>query len=171
MSVTRTPLCRVKVCPHPSDPWYHVCAVCEAPAVHHHHNEPKGMGGSKERDVKENIVMLCAIHHMEEHGIGASSAAVEVPDSGSGADASAVAPDAPASTGSGEEKSSGLGAQPVQDAASREGSPLPAGASRGLPEETTERTSDGRLGGPGGQDSRQSAAATTPLGGLLEEQE
>lgn len=70
----RTALCTVKVCPHPTDPWFHVCERCGSPAVHHHHRIPKGMGGSKERDVKENIVMLCARHHEEAHGIGASTA-------------------------------------------------------------------------------------------------
>lgn len=68
-SVTRTPLCTVKVCPFPTDPWAHVCAVCEAPAVEHHHKIPKGMGGSKARDVKENIIMLCHTHHEQAHGI------------------------------------------------------------------------------------------------------
>lgn len=73
MSATHEALCRVKVCPRPSDPWFHECEVCQSPAVHHHHRIPKGMGGSKARDVKENIVMLCARHHEEAHGIGASS--------------------------------------------------------------------------------------------------
>ena len=72
-TVVSEALCRVKVCPNPTDPWYHVCERCGSPAVHHHHKEPKGMGGSKERDVESNIVMLCHLHHEQAHGIGASS--------------------------------------------------------------------------------------------------
>lgn len=68
-SITSTPLCTVKVCPFPTDPWAHVCEKCESPAVHHHHRIPKGMGGSKERDTKSNIQMLCEPHHREAHGV------------------------------------------------------------------------------------------------------
>jgi hypothetical protein len=64
-TVTREALCRAKVCPFPSDPFWHVCIVCGNPEVDHQHVDSRKMGGSKSRDVPENIVMLCRAHHDE----------------------------------------------------------------------------------------------------------
>lgn len=69
----RTPLCSVDYCPARTDPWWHVCQVCESPEIHHHHIEERGMGGSKSRKYDPaNIIPLCALHHEQAHGIGAS---------------------------------------------------------------------------------------------------
>lgn len=62
-AITRVPLCSVRVCPYPSDEGWHHCIICGANAVEHQHVEPRGMGGSKARDVPENIVMLCHACH------------------------------------------------------------------------------------------------------------
>lgn len=50
-----------------------VCPECGRPpdfrGMHKHHIKPKGMGGSKERDVEANIQWLCARCHAAKHGI------------------------------------------------------------------------------------------------------
>lgn len=62
-ATTRTPLCPVKVCPAPNDPFWHQCLICGAKAVEHQHVDPKRMGGSPSRDVPSNIVPLCHACH------------------------------------------------------------------------------------------------------------
>jgi hypothetical protein len=63
MTITREPLCRAKVCPRPSDPDFHRCAIDQQEPVDHQHIEPRGMGGSKARDVASNIICLCRPCH------------------------------------------------------------------------------------------------------------
>jgi hypothetical protein len=41
------------------------CEVCGAQAVDVHHIEPRGMGGSKDKDTIENLMGLCRQHHIE----------------------------------------------------------------------------------------------------------
>lgn len=43
------------------------CEVCGAKAVDIHHIEPKGMGGSKQRDYINNLVALCRSCHEKAH--------------------------------------------------------------------------------------------------------
>jgi len=43
------------------------CAICLKLGIQVHHIWPKGMGGSKERDVQENWISLCYSHHMAAH--------------------------------------------------------------------------------------------------------
>ena len=43
------------------------CAICLRPGIEVHHIWPKGMGGSKERDIPENWISLCHSHHMAAH--------------------------------------------------------------------------------------------------------
>lgn len=43
------------------------CEVCESEAVDIHHIQARGMGGSKHRDVIENLMALCRDCH-EEYG-------------------------------------------------------------------------------------------------------
>ena len=45
------------------------CEVCGAKANSVHHIRPRGMGGSKYRDVIENLMALCqACHHEADFG-------------------------------------------------------------------------------------------------------
>ena len=45
------------------------CEVCQAPANSVHHIVPRGMGGSKSRDVIENLMALCGkCHHEADFG-------------------------------------------------------------------------------------------------------
>lgn len=97
---------------------------------------------------------------MSERDIGASSAAVEVPDSGSGADASAVAPGASGPTGEGE-----ASMVSADRSAQHETLPSPAGASRGLPEERVGRDSRESLG------RTLAPAAVTPPDSLAQEEQ
>ena len=39
------------------------CEVCDTTAVDIHHIEPRGMGGSKEKDTPENLMALCRDCH------------------------------------------------------------------------------------------------------------
>ena len=39
------------------------CEVCDKTAVDIHHIEPRGMGGSSERDTPENLMALCRECH------------------------------------------------------------------------------------------------------------
>ena len=41
------------------------CEVCGTTAVDIHHIEPRGMGGSKEKDVIENLMALCRECHLD----------------------------------------------------------------------------------------------------------
>ena len=41
------------------------CEVCEQTATDIHHIEPRGMGGSKSKDVLENLQALCRKGHIE----------------------------------------------------------------------------------------------------------
>lgn len=43
------------------------CANCQKQAVDIHHIEPKGMGGSKEKDNIENLIALCRKCHELAH--------------------------------------------------------------------------------------------------------
>jgi len=43
------------------------CAMCLRLDTQVHHIQPKGMGGSKERDVPGNWITLCHSHHMAAH--------------------------------------------------------------------------------------------------------
>lgn len=43
------------------------CEVCGAQAVDVHHIDPKGMGGSKERDGIGNLIGLCRVCHIKAH--------------------------------------------------------------------------------------------------------
>jgi hypothetical protein len=46
------------------------CEVCGRRAVDIHHIEPRGMGGSKTRDVIENLMALCReCHHEADFGV------------------------------------------------------------------------------------------------------
>ena len=47
-------------------PWY-PCEVCGATAVDIHHIEPKGMGGSKQKDELWNLIALCRKCHEYAH--------------------------------------------------------------------------------------------------------
>ena len=64
MTITRTPLCTVDWCAHPTDPDYHTCIVCQALAVQHAHVESRSHNPSRRKD-KANQVMLCVLHHQE----------------------------------------------------------------------------------------------------------
>ena len=49
------------------------CEVCNAKAVDIHHIEPRGMGGSKERDTIENLMALCRnCHYQADFGTNLS---------------------------------------------------------------------------------------------------
>jgi len=39
------------------------CELCSSEAVDIHHLEPRGMGGSKEKDYISNLMALCRRHH------------------------------------------------------------------------------------------------------------
>lgn len=39
------------------------CEICGAKAVDIHHINARGMGGSKNKDVIENLMALCRLHH------------------------------------------------------------------------------------------------------------
>jgi len=41
------------------------CEVCGSPAVDIHHIESRGMGGSKEKDVIENLMAVCRNCHLK----------------------------------------------------------------------------------------------------------
>jgi hypothetical protein len=41
------------------------CEVCDSKATDIHHIDARGMGGSKEKDVIENLMALCRKCHME----------------------------------------------------------------------------------------------------------
>ena len=43
------------------------CAICNYPETVVHHIILKGLGGSKVRDVKNNWVPLCSLHHKMAH--------------------------------------------------------------------------------------------------------
>lgn len=58
--ITREPLCTVAYCPAPSSPDAHVCVVCGAPAVDHHHVE--GRGPKRTQDASR-VILLCRPHH------------------------------------------------------------------------------------------------------------
>lgn len=45
------------------------CAVCGNPETAVHHIIPKGMGGSKVRNAKNNWITLCDYHHRAAHGL------------------------------------------------------------------------------------------------------
>ena len=64
MAITHTPLCTVDWCAYPSDPDWHVCIVCQSPAVQHAHVESRSHNPSRRKD-KANQVMLCVLHHQE----------------------------------------------------------------------------------------------------------
>lgn len=42
-----------------------LCENCNAPAVDIHHLEPRGMGGSKNKDVIDNLMALCRNCHIK----------------------------------------------------------------------------------------------------------
>jgi len=44
---------------------FYPCEVCGARAVDIHHIHPRGMGGSKTKDVIENLMALCRSCHIE----------------------------------------------------------------------------------------------------------
>ena len=44
---------------------FYPCEVCGARAVDIHHIHPRGMGGSKKKDVIENLMALCRSCHLE----------------------------------------------------------------------------------------------------------
>lgn len=44
---------------------FYPCEVCGARAVDIHHIHPRGMGGSKTKDVIENLMALCRSCHLE----------------------------------------------------------------------------------------------------------
>ena len=49
------------------------CEVCGAKAVDIHHIEPRGMGGSKTKDVIENLMALCRnCHYAADFGTNLS---------------------------------------------------------------------------------------------------
>jgi 5-methylcytosine-specific restriction endonuclease McrA len=49
------------------------CEVCQAQANSVHHIVPRGMGGSKSRDVIENLMALCGkCHHEADFGTNLS---------------------------------------------------------------------------------------------------
>jgi hypothetical protein len=50
----------VSYCPEPSNPDFHICFICQNPAIDHHHSENRGSGGSK-RDIP--VVALCRACH------------------------------------------------------------------------------------------------------------
>ena len=62
--MTRIPACPTKWCPQRTSPSFHLCAICEATDVEHHHIKGRGMGGSpsRRRD-PENVICLCHPHH------------------------------------------------------------------------------------------------------------
>jgi len=41
------------------------CEVCDTTAVDIHHIEPRGMGGSKEKDTPDNLMALCRECHTQ----------------------------------------------------------------------------------------------------------
>jgi hypothetical protein len=43
------------------------CEICGARAVDIHHIKARGMGGTKKKDVIENLMALCRAHH-DEYG-------------------------------------------------------------------------------------------------------
>jgi len=43
------------------------CEICGAKAVDIHHIKSRGMGGTKKKDVIENLMALCRTHH-DEYG-------------------------------------------------------------------------------------------------------
>jgi predicted HNH restriction endonuclease len=43
------------------------CKICGTRAVDIHHIEPKGMGGSKQRDTIDNLISLCRKCHEKAH--------------------------------------------------------------------------------------------------------
>jgi 5-methylcytosine-specific restriction endonuclease McrA len=43
------------------------CKICGTRAVDIHHIEPKGMGGSKQRDTIDNLIALCRKCHEKAH--------------------------------------------------------------------------------------------------------
>ena len=47
----------------PIDQPYVPCEVCSQPAVDIHHIDARGMGGSKTKDVIENLMALCRTCH------------------------------------------------------------------------------------------------------------
>ena len=62
--MTRIPACPTKWCPQRTNPDFHVCAICGATAVEHHHIKGRGMGGSpSRRKDPENVICLCHLHH------------------------------------------------------------------------------------------------------------
>ena len=45
------------------------CEVCGAQAQDIHHIQPRGMGGSKERDTPDNLIAMCRpCHHEADFG-------------------------------------------------------------------------------------------------------
>ena len=54
------------------------CEICWAPSVDVHHIDFKGMGGSKNKDIPENLIALCRRHHDAAHGINADTIPKEV---------------------------------------------------------------------------------------------
>lgn len=59
MTTRREPLCRVKGCPHPSDPDWHRCFVCGKPEGDHQHFPKKSLAGKGAKIV----AFLCRKHH------------------------------------------------------------------------------------------------------------
>ena len=54
------------------------CEMCGQTAVDIHHIEARGMGGSKDRDVIENLMALCRSCHIRYEGNKADKAMLRV---------------------------------------------------------------------------------------------
>jgi hypothetical protein len=48
---------------HPTD--FVPCEICGVKAVDVHHIDARGMGGSKEKDTKENLMAVCREDHIK----------------------------------------------------------------------------------------------------------
>jgi len=54
------------------------CEVCNAKAVDIHHIESRGMGGSKDKDIIENLMALCRSCHNRYEGNKSDKAMLRV---------------------------------------------------------------------------------------------